>query len=195
MKKVLRVEKLTNKKYLNLYEATFELDNGKQINYQIVSRKQNLDLTNPNNSADAVRILPYFFENGELKIVLIREFRFPINNYIYAVPAGLIDNGEDPIVSAKRELEEEIGASVVKIYQTEKKSYTSVGMSDESVICFEAEVKLDKSQKLEDREDISIVVVNLKELEKMLDTEDFGLQSKLQLRAFLYKKLLESKWK
>ncbi len=66
-------------------------------------------------------------------------------------------------------------------------------MSDESIICFEAEVKLDKSQKLEDREDISIVVVNLKELEKMLDTEDFGLQSKLQLRAFLYKKLLESK--
>lgn len=195
MKKVLRVEKLTNKKYLNLYEATFELDNGKQINYQIVSRKQNLDLTKPNNSADAVRILPYFFDNGELKIVLIREFRFPINNYIYAVPAGLIDNDEDPIVSAKRELEEEIGASVVKIYQTEKKSYTSVGMSDESIICFEAEVKLDKSQKLEDREDISIVVVNLKELEKMLDTEDFGLQSKLQLRAFLYKKLLESKWK
>lgn len=193
MKKVLRVEKLTNKKYLNLYEATFELDNGKQINYQIVSRKQNLDLTKPNNSADAVRILPYFFDNGELKIVLIREFRFPINNYIYAVPAGLIDNDEDPIVSAKRELEEEIGASVVKIYQTEKKSYTSVGMSDESIICFEAEVKLDKSQKLEDREDISIVVVNLKELEKMLDTEDFGLQSKLQLRAFLYKKLLESK--
>lgn len=139
-------------------------------------------------NADAVRIIPYFYDkNGNLKVVLIREFRYAINDYIFGVPAGLIDEGESPKTAAKRELREEIGARVIKIKQTEKASYSSAGMSDESIICFEAEVEIDAEQQLDEFEDIKLKVVDLNKLEKMLNKEKFGLQSRLQLRAFLYK--------
>ena len=60
-------------------------------------------------------------------------------------------------------------------------------MSDESIICFEAEVEIDAKQQLDEFEDIKLKVVDLNELEKMLNKEKFGLQSRLQLRSFLYK--------
>lgn len=60
-------------------------------------------------------------------------------------------------------------------------------MSDESIICFEAKVEIDAEQQLDEFEDIKLKVVDLNQLEKMLNKEKFGLQSRLQLRAFLYK--------
>ena len=194
MKKLTNVKQLTKLKYLNMFQATFENDNGKELKYNIASRKSidNLAVAGKRQD-DAVRIIPFFYEDNKTKVVLIKEFRYPINDYIFGVPAGLIDEGERPEDSAKRELEEEIGASVISLVQTEISSFSSAGMSDESLICFEAEVKIDKKQNLGDFEDIEIIVVDLDELENMLDTQNFGLQSRLQLRCFLYKNSLKIK--
>jgi ADP-ribose pyrophosphatase len=43
------------------------------------------------------------------KIILVRQFRHPINQSILELPAGKLDKGEDPLVCALRELEEETG--------------------------------------------------------------------------------------
>jgi ADP-ribose pyrophosphatase len=45
------------------------------------------------------------------KIILVTQFRYPLNKTIYELPAGKLDNSEDPLVCAKRELEEETGFS------------------------------------------------------------------------------------
>lgn len=187
MKKIVDVKKLTDRKYLNLYEVVYETEKGEK-KYEVVSRKKVIDIMSKNRKADAVRIIPYFYDkNKNLKVVLIREFRYPINDYIFGVPAGLIDEGESPKTAAKRELREEIGARVVKIEQTEKTSYSSAGMSDESIVCFEAEVEINSKQNLDEFEEIEIKIVSLATLKKMLDKENFCLQSRLQLRTFLYK--------
>jgi ADP-ribose pyrophosphatase len=54
----------------------------------------------------AVVILPVF-EDGS--ILLERQFRYPLGKVFIEFPAGKIDAGEDPLASAKRELEEETG--------------------------------------------------------------------------------------
>jgi len=46
-------------------------------------------------------------DNG--KILLVTQFRYPIQETIYELPAGKLDKFEDPIICAARELEEETG--------------------------------------------------------------------------------------
>lgn len=43
------------------------------------------------------------------KFLVNREYRHPIGRYLFGLPGGQIDKGEDPIHAAKRELEEETG--------------------------------------------------------------------------------------
>ncbi len=43
------------------------------------------------------------------KILLVKQFRYAFNKMIYEIPAGKLEKNEDPLVSAKRELEEETG--------------------------------------------------------------------------------------
>ncbi len=42
-------------------------------------------------------------------VVLVRQFRYPLNRHFYEVPAGKIDPGEAPLATARRELREECG--------------------------------------------------------------------------------------
>ncbi|PKK95786.1 MAG: hypothetical protein CVV59_01910 [Tenericutes bacterium HGW-Tenericutes-4] len=192
MKKLIKVERQTTNKHLNLHLAYYETKKG-EFRYEFASRKkllQDLACNNKEVTADAVRMLPYFIKDNKIFVVLIKEFRHALNKYLYGVPAGLIDNGENEEVAAKRELLEEIGAVTLNIKKTELASYTSAGMSDESVSCFEAQVELVGEQHLETTEDITIKIVELDELPNLLDTEMFGMQSRLQLRAFYYKQKL-----
>lgn len=188
MRKLIEIEKQTDNQYLNMYIAVYKVD-GKKLRYQFASRRseEELAIMTEGTRADAVRVVPYYFEDGKMKVVLIREFRYPINKYIFAVPAGLIDAGEDEETAVKREVGEEIGAKVVHLVKTDEASYASAGMCDEALSCFEAEVELLNNQQLEETEDISVVVVDLDDLPLLLDHEEFGLQSRLQLRAFYYK--------
>lgn len=191
MKKLVRLDKQTDNKYLNLYKATF-LDGDRQMGYYIASRRNAGDLTCEGSSrVDGVRIIPYYYDGDKCNVVLIKEYRYPVGNYIFATPAGLIDEGEEPKDAVVRELMEETGYKVISLKQTSGASYSSAGMSDERLICFEAEVALDGKQNLGDREDIEVVVVSLDDLETFIDSHQFGLQSELQLKAFIYKRKYE----
>ncbi len=43
------------------------------------------------------------------RIIIEKQFRYALNDYLLEIPAGKLDAGEDPLVCAKRELEEETG--------------------------------------------------------------------------------------
>ena len=45
----------------------------------------------------------------ENRIIMEKQFRYALNDYLLEIPAGKLDAGEDPLVCAKRELEEETG--------------------------------------------------------------------------------------
>jgi ADP-ribose pyrophosphatase len=50
--------------------------------------------------------VPYFPDGS---VLLVRQFRYPLQGYTLELPAGKLDPGEDPEAAAKRELEEETG--------------------------------------------------------------------------------------
>ena len=63
MKKLLKIVKETDNKYLNLYHAIYQYENGKVKEYEFASRRnqERLVLNNNERRADAVRILPYIY--------------------------------------------------------------------------------------------------------------------------------------
>ena len=63
--------------------------------------------TSGKRTADAVSIVP-ITRDGNL--VLIREFRYPLNSWVVGLPAGLVEPGEDLAVAVDRELREETGS-------------------------------------------------------------------------------------
>lgn len=72
------------------------------------------------------------------KVILIRQFRAPINGWILEIPAGVIEPGESPEETIKRELIEEIGyeaGSLRKLFSI----HTTPGYSDEVLHVYVAE--------------------------------------------------------
>lgn len=69
------------------------------------------------------------------RIVLIRQYRYAADGYVYEIPAGRLDEGESPLACAHRELEEETGyrAADIKPLTT---VYTTPGFTDERIHLF-----------------------------------------------------------
>ena len=71
----------------------------------------------------------------EGKMVMVRQYRKPAERVMLEVPAGKIDSGEDPKMTAARELKEETGYTAGKIeYITF--FYPSVGYSEEKLYLY-----------------------------------------------------------
>ena len=191
MKKFLNVEKITNERFLNLYNAFYEND-GHEIVWTYSSRrnKENLSI-NGKCKTDAVMILPYFVKDKKVFVVAIKEFRSVINGYTYSLPAGIIEQGEDAKETAIRETNEEIGATVKSIEKMQNSSLTSAGLTDEELECFEAEIEMGGNQQLDDCEDITAVVIPLDEIIDFVDKNDFCLPAALSLKMFYYKRKYE----
>lgn len=175
--KVKNIEKLADTKYLKLYNANYINKKGTLRNWTIASRKSIEDLNNKffdngEDKPDAVVIIAKHIE--EDKLVLIKQFRVPINDYVIELPAGLIDKGESFIETVERELKEETGLDLVKLDEekTNKKVYVSVGMTDESISLVYCSCSGEPSnENLEDDEDIEVILVSKEEAKELLKTE------------------------
>jgi ADP-ribose pyrophosphatase len=79
-------------------------------------------------------VIIYAVTSDREKVLLVRQYRYPIDNYVYELPAGLVDPGEDYRTAAVREVHEETGLHFTPIEvdpMFEKPRYTTVGMTDE----------------------------------------------------------------
>ncbi|MBU1298200.1 MAG: NUDIX hydrolase [Bacteroidetes bacterium] len=72
------------------------------------------------------------------KIILIRQHRYPINKFIYELPAGKLNPNEDPLDCAKREFEEETGYKANK-WQKLTAIYTTPGFCSEQLHIYMAQ--------------------------------------------------------
>lgn len=77
----------------------------------------------------ASAILPVY-KNGD--VMLIQQFRYPVSQVFFEVPAGKIDPGEDPETTAVRELKEETGLECDHMYYVGH-FYPSIGYTDEII--------------------------------------------------------------
>lgn len=191
---VNKVKKLTDNEHLNLFdiEVTNE-KTGETYPYYVASRRKHKwrlsCVTKGHNKADAVLIVP-IFNNSDL--VLIKQYRPVIDDYIYEFPAGLIDEDETTSVAVKRELHEEVGLSCHYIEQIIKPSYTSVGMSDESCAVYIANVNGEISTEYnEGHEDIEPVIVKMNDALKFINENMVSIKTALIMRSLYYQYKLQ----
>lgn len=113
-------EKINSKKVfggeiLELFYDSVKLPNGR-----IATREK---VAHPG----AVGVVPL---TGDGKIILVKQYRYPVEDITIEIPAGKIDKKEPPLICAKRELEEEVGAINGKLILLSS-FYTTPGFSNE----------------------------------------------------------------
>ncbi len=118
------------------------------------------------NNREAVIIVP----NNEDKIVLVKQFRIPINKYTLELPAGLINANESVKDAALREFREETGYNC-KFLKSSMPLCISPGIS--SMIIHFVDVEADFSerftQELDDTEEIEIVMFERKNIKESIE--------------------------
>ncbi len=187
---IRKLKPLAQTRFLNLYDAEYENKKGMTKHWMIASRKDYDTLSTQyfhkgEEKTDAVVIAALHKESE--KLVLIKQFRLPLNDYIYELPAGLIDPNETPETTLGRELKEETGLELVSLVKAQDKLYLSAGMTDESVclmycICT-GEVSIDY---LEADEDIEPFLVSREDAEKLLQSgEKLDIKTYLLLQSFV----------
>lgn len=91
----LRSRRVAHRGFVTLSEHVVDLPSGDRIVYEV-------DESVP----CAVAVLGVT-ETGEMR--LAREYRYPLDRWIFDLPGGGAEHGEDPVVAARREYEEELG--------------------------------------------------------------------------------------
>ncbi|MGL5316542.1 MAG: NUDIX hydrolase [Peptostreptococcaceae bacterium] len=190
--KITKVNPLVVTDFVGLYDVEYKNKENQDRHWMVASRKEKSELEqiyleNKEDKIDAVVIAALHKE--ENKLVVIKQFRVPINGYIYELPAGLVDSDEDIKGTVARELKEETGLDLIEINKVNSmdKVYLSPGMTDESVafvycIC-EGEISKDY---LEDDEDIEAVLISREEAKQLLEgNEKIDIKFYLMLQMFI----------
>ncbi len=86
----------------------------------------------------ASAVVPFLDANDDPQVLLIKQYRYAANGYVYEIPAGRIDAGETPEQCARRELREETGYLAGKV-RLLSSIYTTPGFIDEKIHLFMAE--------------------------------------------------------
>lgn len=182
-----KMEKLTaleKTRFLSLYDAEYKNRKGEPKHWIIASRKSYEDLeklyfNNGEEKTDAVVLVAIHEETHQL--VLIRQFRMPLNDFIYELPAGLIDEGENADNTIGRELKEETGLELREVTNLQDKLYLSAGMTDESVALVYCTCRGTVSTDyLEADETIEPILVSKEEAKKILESG-----AKLDIKTYL----------
>ncbi len=129
---IRKADKLTNLKWLNMFDVAYVTKDGRRKSWQVATRSEAPKcITGKYGMPDAVIIVP--FHAAKKKLVITKEYRIPLADYEYGFPAGLIDPGETIEQAARRELQEESGLDIVRFIKVSPPVYSSAGMTDESV--------------------------------------------------------------
>ena len=188
---ILSVEKKTDNRFLNMYDLQYENKVGGQGIYHIASRGasiEELKLKTHKNKPDGVIIYALYGPKRD-KVVMVRQYRFSVDDYVYEFPAGLVDAGETYGQAGARELKEETGLDFSPVKADEmysKPLFTTVGMTDEScaTVYGYASGKISK-EGLEDNEDLEVIIADRKEVRRILKEENVSINCGYLLMHFL----------
>lgn len=126
-------------KIFNVYRDEVKLPNGKQTYRESIDHD------------GAVAVVPLDRDD----VILVRQFRYPTGYELLEIPAGKLNNGENPERCALRELEEEVGYTAGKIKKMAE-FFLAPGYSNELLHLFVAWDLNYGSQKPDDDEFLKI---------------------------------------
>ncbi len=136
--------------FLNILRDTIALPNGKQATREYVVHP------------GAVVIIP-LLDDG--KVVLERQFRYPIGEVMFEFPAGKLDAGENPQFCGQRELLEETGYSAAQ-WAYAGQTHLAIAYSTEVLHIYFAKGLTLGERKLDDGESLDVITATPVELLK-----------------------------
>ena len=102
-------------------------------------------------------------------VILVRQYRYAVNAFLWELPAGSVDEGESPEEAARRECHEEIGlipSTIVRL----SAMYPTPGYCDEEMVFFRLSglEKTDEGAAVDEDEDIESKVFELRDARDMI---------------------------
>lgn len=191
--KILRTTRKTNFKWLNLFARDFTGRSGKELEWMFASRKENPD----EKTLDVVAIIATmevrknmgYVSIPEKKLILVKQYRVPVGDYVYELPAGLTE-GKTIKETVEAELREETGLEVEEYLGESGWVYASPGSTDESCVMVFVKAKGELSNKgQEAEEDIEPLALSVKEVEAILKDKAniIGAKAWGVMLSFVYK--------
>ncbi len=161
-------------KIIDVYHDRISLPDGRTALREVIKR----------GSASA--ILPV---DKEGKIVFVRQYRHPAKDCVLEIPAGMLEEGEDPLLCAKRELEEETSFKTddVKLLT---KMYSAIGFCDEQIYIYIAQNLEQGEFNLDEDEFIEVEKYSLDEAVQMI-FDGRIVDSKTMVAVLAYNSLIK----
>lgn len=174
--KTMKSDKIYEGKILNLKIETVELPDKKY------SKREIVELQN------GVAIVPITEDNC---LMLIKQFRKPIEKILYEIPAGKVEINEEPKEAAIRELKEETGYKAEK-FKYLLEFYTSPGFCNEKIHLFLAQELSEVDSNPDSDEFVETVKIHINDLDKMIDRGEI-VDGKTIIGIYLAKEYFKEK--
>lgn len=181
-----KIDKINDGHYISRYDLTYETSDCKEKVYEIISRNKHItEPTMLNDSPVDSVVLIIHDENNE-HILLNKEFRLAVNEWVYNFPAGLIDPGETALEAGKRELFEETGLTLDRIDDIIPASFGAVGFSNEKNLCIVGTASGEFRESTSTVEEIEANWYTKSEVRRLLEKEMFAART--QAYCYLWSK-------
>ncbi|GAA97661.1 uncharacterized protein L969DRAFT_87766 [Mixia osmundae IAM 14324] len=139
---------LSEAKWVKLEKIQWKDQEGRERKWEVASRSTR------KGKVDSVAIFATITApKRPLSTVIILQYRPPIDAVIVELPAGLVDEGEEPEQSAMRELEEETGLKGTRVVDVSPVIVSDPGMTDANMSLATIEVNVDSVEELEAPQD------------------------------------------
>lgn len=184
-------KKQTDNKFLNMYEADAVDINGNSFSYYFATRRKDGELMCQTGKLWAEGAVFYaLLKDDPSKILLVRQYRYPVNNYVYELPAGLIDEGETAWQAAVREIKEETGMDFEPFTDypdcLKRPFIQSQGMADEcDITVYGYATGKPSVEGNEATEDIEVIIADKEKVKKILSEGLVTIRAEYLLMQFL----------
>lgn len=190
MSGIKSIRQQTNNRFLNCFELEAVHRDGGVSPYYVASRAKDvasLKAVTHENNPDGV-ILYGIYGKQRDRVVLIRQYRYPLGDYLYEFPAGLVEDGEEMTQAGIREMFEETGLTFtpVEAGSFSRPFFTTAGMTDEScAMLFGYCTGVPTSANEEASEEIQVILADRAEAKRILREENVALMCAYMLMHFI----------
>ena len=190
MSRIGEIKKLSDTRFLNFYEFEAVHRDGMSAPYFVASRAKKIEqlkAVSHENKPDGVVLFGVYGEKKD-RVVLVRQYRYPLGDYVYEFPAGLVESGEDTAAAGIREMYEETGLTFTPVDAgaCSRPFFTTIGMTDEScATVFGTCEGVPSAAHQEATEEIRVVLADREEAKRILREEHVAIMCAYMLLHYI----------